>query len=84
MPMEGAEVGIRMLLVHQVEMSQAARYPGSGVAERVERRVMIRPQGSRTWRRVGSLLLKAGLRLQERARSVAPQRVPLGTTAVQR
>jgi hypothetical protein len=79
--MEGSQLARAMLSIHELEMSQAAKYPGRLLSERIERRVVFRQRGSRTLCRVGSLLVRAGLCLQQYG--VVTQPPSLGHNATQ-
>jgi hypothetical protein len=82
MAFEGAGLARVMLSIHEIEMSQAARSPADTLADRIERRVVLHGGGSRTMCRVGSLLVKAGLRLQEYGSMT--QQLAMRNTAIQR
>jgi hypothetical protein len=82
MATEGSEMGLGLLRIHELEMSQAARYGGCSLSERIERRVAYGQQGNRTLCWLGGFLVRAGVRLQEYGR--IPQPLPLGNSAVRR
>jgi hypothetical protein len=81
MTIEGTQLARAMLSIHEVEMGQAARYPGRLLSDRIERRVEFRQRQSPALCRVGSLLVRAGHRLQEYG---LPQQAPLGSSSAQR
>ena len=81
MNLDGAQLASAMLSVHEAEMQQAARYPGQLLSDRVERRVVLHQHRNRALCRLGSLLIRAGLRLQQYG---MPQPPPLSSNAIQR
>jgi len=81
MGLEGTQLARAMLAIHELEMSREARHPGELLSERIERRVVYRQRGHRTLSRVGRLLVRAGLRLQEYK---VPRQLSLGKTVTQR
>jgi hypothetical protein len=81
MTIEGTQLARAMLSIHEADMSQAARYPGYALSDRIERRVMFRQGGSRALCRVGRLLVTVGQRLQEYG---MPRQLPLNNPATQR
>ena len=82
MAIEGSQLARAMLSIHELEMSQSAKHPGSLLSERIERRVAFRPRDRRLECRIGTLLVRTGLRLQEYG--MISRRLPLGNSAVQR
>jgi hypothetical protein len=66
--------------IHEAEMEQSARYPGSDLSERLERRIVLHQRGNRTLCWVGGLLVSLGRRLHQRG---LPRPLPLEDDAAQ-
>ena len=64
MNFDGGQLARAMMSIHEAEREQSARYPGSDLSERIERRVAVRSQSHRVLCRVGDLLVRIGRRLQ--------------------
>ena len=65
MSFDGTQLGRAMLSIHQADLEQAARYPGSLLSDRIERRITLHRRGNRALFRLGTLLVRAGRRLQQ-------------------
>jgi hypothetical protein len=81
MNLDGAQLARAMFSIHETEMRQAARYPGIPLSDRIERRIILDPRGSRTLSRLGRFLIRTGQRLQQ---VEVPQSLPLRSHPVQR
>ncbi len=62
---DGSQLARAMLSIHAAEMDQAARCPDWRSEARFERGIMLHRSEKRALWRLGSLLEKAGRRLQE-------------------
>jgi hypothetical protein len=65
MSLEGTQLARAMLSIHQMEMQQTDKHPGCLLSDRIERRIMLDRRGNRTLFRLGTLLVRAGRRLQQ-------------------
>jgi hypothetical protein len=74
MNLDGSQLGRAMMSIHEAEMEQAARYPGSDLSDRIERRVVLDRRRNRMLCWLGSFLVRIGRRLQQYG---LPQPVPL-------
>jgi hypothetical protein len=81
MSIDGTQLGRAMLSIHEVDMQQAAKYPGCLLSDRIERRIMLDQRGFRVLSRLGSFLIRAGRHLQQYS---VPRPLPLQNHATQR
>jgi hypothetical protein len=78
--LDGSQLARAMMSIHEAEMEQSARYPGSDLSERLEQRIMLRQRANRTPCWVGGLVVSLGRRLHQHG---LPQPLPLEDDAAQ-
>jgi hypothetical protein len=74
MSTEGSQLARAMMSIHEAEMEQASRYPGSDLSDRIERRTVLQQRKGGALCRLGAVLVKIGRRLQQQD---MPHPVPL-------
>lgn len=81
MSLEGRQLARTMMSIHEVDVEQAARYPGRDLSDRIERRIVLHRRRNRVLRRLGSVLVRIGRRLQrdDRPRPRPLERIPTST-----
>jgi hypothetical protein len=65
MNFDGGQLARAMMSIHEAELEQSARYPGTNLSARIERRIVLRRRGNRTLCRLRGLLVTIGRRLQQ-------------------
>ena len=61
---DGSQLARAMMSIHEVEMEQASRHPGSDLSDRIERRVAFGQRRKPVLCRLGSLLVRLGRHLE--------------------
>jgi hypothetical protein len=81
MSIEGSQLANAMMSIHEAELEQASRYPGSDLSDRVQRSVVLHRRERSAVRGFGGMLarLRHLLKLRDMQQPVPLERKPAQT-----